>query len=142
MSGFRVPNDCRVGRPRRTIEDALDFIASIIENEGDGLFYWAITITGEDKLIGTICLFDFLDDRKKCEIGYELLPKYSGHGIMIEAAKGVIAFAAEILGLKTIDALTHSDNQSSTKLLQKLSFKKLEDKVEANHHLILFRLTT
>ncbi|HMI08273.1 MAG TPA: GNAT family N-acetyltransferase [Flavobacterium sp.] len=129
-------------KPSKTIEDALNFINSIIEDESDELFYWAITKTGEDKLIGTICLFDFLGDLKKCEIGYELLTEYNGQGIMIEAAKKVIEYAIEILGLKAMDALTHKHNQSSTKLLQKLNFKKLGDIVEDNPNLILFRLTT
>jgi ribosomal-protein-alanine N-acetyltransferase len=74
-------------KPSKTVDDALNFINSINENEGEELFYWAITKTDEDKLIGTICLFDFLDDVKKCEIGYELLTEYQGQGIMIEAAR-------------------------------------------------------
>ncbi|QOG04273.1 GNAT family N-acetyltransferase [Flavobacterium sp. MDT1-60] len=129
-------------KPSKTVEDALNFITSIIENESGELFYWAITKTGEDKPIGTICLFDFLGDLRKCEIGYELLTEYHGQGIMIEAAKKVIEYAIKTLELKTIDALTHKDNQSSTKLLQKLHFKKLDDIVEHNPNLVLFRLTT
>jgi ribosomal-protein-alanine N-acetyltransferase len=129
-------------KPCKTLDDALNFIDGIIENESDGLFYWAITKTGEDKLIGTICLFDFSGDLKKSEIGYELLTEYSGRGIMIEAAKKVIGYAFETLGLKMIDALTHKHNRNSTKLLQKLNFKELEDVVEDNPNLILFRLAT
>ena len=128
-------------KPSKTVQDALNFINSIIENESGELFYWAIIKTGEDKLIGTICLFDFLDDVKKCEIGYELLTEYHGQGIMIEAAKKVIEYATKTLELKTIEALTHKENQSSTKLLRKLNFKKLDDVVEDNPNLILFRLT-
>ncbi len=127
-------------KPSKTIEDALNFINSIIENESGELFYWAITITGEDTLIGTICLFDFIDDVKKCEIGYELLTEYNNQGIMTEAAKKVIEYTIETLGLKAIDALTHKQNQNSTKLLQKLNFKKLEEVVDDNPNLVLYRL--
>ncbi|TPG42066.1 GNAT family N-acetyltransferase [Flavobacterium pectinovorum] len=129
-------------KPCKTVEDALNFINSIIENESEELFYWAITKTGEDKLIGTICLFEFLDNLKKCEIGYELLTEYQGKGIMIEAVEKVIEYAIKTLEINTIDALVHKDNQSSTKLLQKLNFKKLDDSVEDNPNLVLFRLTT
>ncbi|OXA79139.1 ribosomal-protein-alanine N-acetyltransferase [Flavobacterium aquidurense] len=128
-------------KPSKSVEDALNFINNIIDHESEELFYWAITKTGEDKLMGTICLFDFSSDLKKCEIGYELLPEYQGQGIMAEAAKKVIAFASKTLEIETIEALTHKDNQSSTKLLQKLNFKKLDDKVEDNPNLIRFRLT-
>ena len=129
-------------KPSKTLEDALNFIYSILENEKDELFYWAITKTGEDKLLGTICLFDFSGDLKKGEIGYELLTEYHGQGIMIEAAKKVLEYAIKIYGLKAIDAQTHKDNQHSTKLLEKLNFKKLNDVIENNPNLILFRLTT
>jgi [ribosomal protein S5]-alanine N-acetyltransferase len=129
-------------KPSKTLEDALSFIYSILENEKDELFYWAITKTGEDKLLGTICLFDFSGDLKKGEIGYELLTEYHGQGIMIEAAKKVLEYAIKIYGLKAIDAQTHKDNQNSTKLLEKLNFKKLNDVIENNPNLILFRLIT
>lgn len=129
-------------KPSKTVEDALNFINNIIENENEELFYWVITKTGEDKLIGTICLFEFSGNLKKCEIGYELLPEYQHQGIMIEAIENVKEYALKILELKTIDAITHKDNQSSNKLLQKLNFKKVENSVEHNSNLILFRLTT
>ena len=93
------------------------------------------------KLIGTICLFGFSDELNKCEIGYELLTDYQGQGIMSEATQKIIEFAVHILGLKTIDAFTHKDNQSSTKLLQKFNFVKTEIIDETNPDLIVFRLS-
>jgi len=126
----------------KTMEDALGFIKNIIENtESDELFYWAITKTGEDKLIGTICLFDVQNVEKKGEIGYELLTQYQGQGMMIEATKKVIEYVDQTLGLQTIDASSHKGNQSSIKLLQKLGFKKLDDVPVGNANLSLFRLT-
>ncbi len=86
------------------------------------LVYWAITLNGTDKLIGTICLFDFQDDNLKAEIGYELLPDFQGKGIMQEVTAKIVDFGLHYLGLKSIEAFTHSENQSSTRLLQKLNF--------------------
>ncbi|MGO4773013.1 GNAT family N-acetyltransferase [Flavobacterium sp. W22_SRS_FK3] len=127
-------------QPSKIIEDALIFIKSIIENENDDFFYWAITKTGEEKLIGTICLFGFLDDLKKCEIGYELLTEYQGKGFMIEAVKKIIQYGTATLELETIDAVIHKNNQNSIGLLQKLGFKELENSNEQNPNLTLFRL--
>jgi len=127
-------------KPSKTLEDALNFINNIIENENDELFYWAITKTGKDKLIGTICLFDFVVDSKKCEIGYELLKEYHGQGVMIEAAGKVIDYINKTHGIRVIDAQTHKENQNSTKLLEKLNFEKLENVIENNPNLILYRL--
>ncbi|MGK4568721.1 GNAT family N-acetyltransferase [Flavobacterium sp. 3HN19-14] len=129
-------------KPSKTLEDATDFIRNITENESDDLFYWAITKTENETLIGTICLFEFLSDMEKCEIGYELLPEYQGNGFMIEAVRKVIEYAHEKLGLKIIDAISHKENLASTGLLQKFGFTELPEVVEENPDLVLFRLTT
>lgn len=127
--------------PCKTVEDALKFINSIIENtKNHELFYWAITIKDEKKLIGTICLFNFCNEEKKAEIGYELLTEYQSQGIMQEAAKKVIEYATQTLALKTIDALTHQENQNSIKLLQKLEFKPSNEVALENPNLSLYRL--
>ena len=125
-------------KPSETLEDALNFIKNIKNNE---LLYWGITQTHNGKLIGTICLFDLSDELGKCEIGYELLTDYQGQGIMSEATQKIIEFAVHTLGLKTIDAFTHKDNLSSTKLLQKFNFVKTEIIDETNPNLIVFRLS-
>lgn len=124
-------------QPSKTLEEALEFIKKIKNNS---LFYWAIAQKGNEKLVGTICLFDVSEDLKKCEIGYELLTEYQGKGIMREAAKKIIEYAIQTLGLKTIDAYTHKENQSSTNLLKELKFKSTDSVDETNSKLILFRL--
>ncbi|MGB4843261.1 MAG: GNAT family N-acetyltransferase [Ferruginibacter sp.] len=128
-------------QPSKTLDDALNFIRKTNEYIKDSpLKYWAITLNGNEKLIGTVCLFDYSEELKKCEIGYELLTAYQGQGIMIEATKKIIEYAFLTVGLKTIDAFTHKDNQSSTKLLQKLNFEKTGIVDETNPDMILFRL--
>jgi ribosomal-protein-alanine N-acetyltransferase len=120
-----------------TLEEALEFIEMIKKNS---LSYWAIAQKGNEKLIGTICLFDVSEKLKKCEIGYELLPEYHGKGIMREAAKKIIEYSIHMLGLRTIDAYTHKDNQSSTHLLKELKFMSMDKIDDKNSSLILFRL--
>jgi [ribosomal protein S5]-alanine N-acetyltransferase len=128
--------------PTETVEEALSFIRKVNDNfKNNAGVYWAITTTDNENLVGTICLFNFSDEDKKCEIGYELLPHYQGQGIMNEALEKIIAFTFHTLGLQTIDAFTHKDNQSSTKLLQKFNFVETSIIDEANPNLIAFRLT-
>jgi len=144
---FQLRSDAQINKyldrkPCQTVEDALHFINTINNSiQSKESYYWAISKTEKDQLIGTICLFDFSSDKKKCEIGYELWTAYQGEGIMLEAAKKVIEYATQTLGVKTLDAVTHKENQSSTKLLQKIHFKKLENAMEENQNLILFRLS-
>lgn len=112
-------------KPSRTIDDAKKFIETIDENaQQNDSIYWAITLNGTDKLIGTICLFDFSDDDTNAEIGYELLPEFLGRGIMQEAASKVIDFGVQHIELHSIEAHTHSQNQSSIRLLEKLNFER------------------
>ncbi len=125
-------------KPSENLEDALRFIRNIKSND---FLYWAVTETSNGQLIGTICLFDFSDDLSSCETGYELLTGYQGQGIMHEAMEQVIAFGFHRLGLKTIDAVTHKDNLSSTKLLEKFNFAKTEIVDEGNGDLVLYRLS-
>jgi [ribosomal protein S5]-alanine N-acetyltransferase len=124
-------------QPSKTLEDAFEFIEKIKNNS---LSYWAIAQKENEKLVGTICLFDISEEQKKCEIGYELLSEYQGKGIMREAAKKVIEYSIQTLGFKTIDAYTHKDNQSSTNLLKELKFESTDSVDETNSNLILFRL--
>ena len=125
-------------QPCKTLEDASEFIENIKKNSS---FYWAVIQNGNEKLVGTICLFGVSEALKTCEIGYELLPNYQGKGIMREATKKIIEYACQILGLKTIEAHTHKDNQSSTNLLKDLKFKCTDWVDKTNSNLILFRLT-
>ena len=109
----------------KSIDDAKTFIQTINKNiQKNDSIYWAITLNDTDKLIGTICLFDFSDDNLKAEIGFELLPEFQGKGIMQEATSKVIDFGIQRIGLNLIEAYTHSENQSSTRLLEKFNFKK------------------
>lgn len=110
-----------LSRPgRTTVEDARQFIINMLEHKAH---YWAITQVDSDLLIGTICLFNFSDDRRRCEIGYELLTPFQGHGVMQEAAATVIQYAFCTLQVRHIEAYFHHDNLRSAHLLEKLSFR-------------------
>jgi [ribosomal protein S5]-alanine N-acetyltransferase len=112
-------------KPSETMDDAKFFIQTISENSHkNASIYWAITRNGTDKLIGTICLFDFSDDNLKAEIGFELLPDFQGKGIMQEATSMVMGFGCQHIGLNSIEAYTHSENHNSIRLLETCNFIK------------------
>ena len=129
-------------KPTATREEAISFIRKVNDNfKNNAGVYWAISKRGEEKLIGTICIFNFSGELKSCEIGYELLPGYHGQGIMNEALKKVIEFSFHTFGVETIEACTHKDNHGSAKLLQKFNFEKTTIIDAANPGLIVFRLS-
>ena len=125
-----------------TIDDARNFINKVNENinKNDSL-YWAITLSDKNILVGTICLFGFSDENYKCEIGYELLTNFQGQGIMNEAVGKVIDYAFNTIKVKIIEASLHRDNLSSIKLLEKFSFRNLNEPDKTNPDLICYHLT-
>lgn len=103
--------------------DALQFILTIKERTKDNQsFYWGISIKNQSNLIGTICLYNFSEDRKVAEVGYELLPDYHRQGIMSEALKAVVNFAFNELHLQEMVAMTNKFNENSKGLLLKHDF--------------------
>ncbi|MCT3763329.1 GNAT family N-acetyltransferase [Elizabethkingia anophelis] len=122
-------------------EDAINFINKVNDNidKGNSL-YWAITFTGTNTLVGTICLFDFSTENNSCEIGYELMTKFQGQGIMTEAVQTVIDYVFHTLKLKKIIAFTHYKNHNSTNLLLKFNFVKLKEKYKEDSNLNIFTL--
>jgi ribosomal-protein-alanine N-acetyltransferase len=106
-----------------SIDDARNFINIINENIDKNFApYWAICLKGKNMLVGTICLYGFSEESTSCEIGFELLQDFQRQGIMREAAEKVIDYAFNTIQIQRIDAYLHKDNQSSIKLLEKLSF--------------------
>jgi len=127
---FKLRSDDRVnrfiGRSKcKSIEEAGAFInkinRSISNNES---VYWGLALKENNKLVGTICLWNMQPENYRSEIGYELHPDYWGKGIMREAMAKVISYAFETLKLHTIEADTVPDNLQSVLVLEKNGFIK------------------
>ena len=126
----------------KTIEDAINFINKINDNiKKNNSIYWVISFTKTKTFVGTICLFNFSNEKRSCEIGYELLTNFQGHGIMKEAAEKVIDYAFQTLQFEKIVAFTHNGNQNSTKLLAKFNFIKSIEADTENPDFSIFTLT-
>jgi len=109
--------------PTTSIEDANGFIAKIahVVQNRDGI-YWVISLKNDPSLIGTICYWNFNPDKDSADIGYELMPKYQGQGLMTEALKAAINCGFDTMQLKMIIAFTHPDNEASAKVLKRNGF--------------------
>ncbi|KMQ69537.1 alanine acetyltransferase [Chryseobacterium sp. FH2] len=107
----------------KTNYDALQFILTIKERtKNNQTFYWGISLKEKPGIIGTICLWNFSEDRKTAEVGYELLPDYHRKGIMSEALTAVLNFGFNELHLQEILAITNKLNENSKGLLLKHDF--------------------
>ena len=109
--------------PPKTNYDALDYILTIKKRvQNNESLNWGISYKNQQNLIGTICLWNFSDDRTEAEVGYELLPDYHRNGIMSEALKAVLKFGFNELYLNEILAFTNKFNENSKSLLLKHQF--------------------
>lgn len=129
-------------QPSKTIEEAIVFINNVTSNfKNNNSIYWVISLKATETCVGTICLFDFSSEKNSCEIGYELMTKFQGQGMMTEAIKEVINYAFQTLKFQKIVAVTHNENQQSTKLLTKFNFLQSEEIIEESPDLTTFALT-
>ena len=124
-----------IDRPKEVGTDAaLAFISKINESLRNGkCFYWAVCLKGDAELIGTVCVFNFPEDKTVAELGYELSPDYQRKGIANEAVKRVIDFAFNTAGLGALEACVHHQNHSSVNLLLKNDFVPETDKREEKY---------
>lgn len=104
---------------------ALDFIEKIVGGvELQRWYYWGLYKKDRPAdLIGTICLWQFNEDRSCAEIGFDLLPSEQRQGLMQEAVSTVITFAQEQLRLKKVEAMVRAENQASIRLLERNGFR-------------------
>lgn len=114
--------------------DAEEFISKIQLDFIEGRnIYWVINSIHETSMLGSICLWNFSSDRKKAEVGYDLMPKFQGKGIMSEALAEVLKFGFTQLSLKEICAFTQYNNHSSIQLLKKNSFTPKEHEIDPDN---------
>lgn len=109
----------------KSIDDALALINAMdgIFKTNDGIS-WAITLKGENKLIGTVGFYRLKKEHHRAEIGYMLLPEYWRKGIATEACLAVLDYGFNTINFHSIEADINPDNIASKAILEKLGFIK------------------
>jgi RimJ/RimL family protein N-acetyltransferase len=133
---FRIRQDQDINHfidrpPLKNEKEALDFITRIDAGiEHDKWIYWGLGHKESSELIGTICLWNFSEDKTTAELGYELLPEFQKKGLMTEALEAVIEYAFLTLHLKDLKAYSNSENERSSRLLERFDFSVQENSSE------------
>ncbi len=94
-------------------------------------FQLAITLKGDGRLIGNAGIRQGSGGAHEGEIGYELAPDEWGRGYATEAARAVVRFGFEELGLRRVSAWCVADNVASARVLEKVGLTlegRLRDK--------------
>ncbi|MEO5591406.1 MAG: GNAT family N-acetyltransferase [Chitinophagaceae bacterium] len=125
----------------RNITDAENYIIngpmSSYEKYGHGLYKIILKSTAEAIGICGIIKRDTLEDK---DIGFALLPEYTGNGYAYEMAAATLQHAKKELGVKRIVAITLPANIRSINLLTKLGlvYEKMISFPDKEEVLMLF----
>lgn len=134
-----------VKRPKaENREDAIAFIEKIsLQFLSGKSIYWVISKKDAEVMLGSICLWNFSEDGKTAELGYDLSPAAQGNGFMDEALKRVLKFGFDDLNFEKIEAYTQKNNQASIKLLKRNGFIKNPERSDPDNPLnIIFELNS
>jgi putative acetyltransferase len=106
-------------KPHQSIDESLEILKKFVN--ADNL--WAITLKN-GKLIGSIGLHDDNHRRnpKSRSLGYVLDDDYWGQGLVAEAARRVIIYAFDDLGVDIISATHYPFNERSKRVIEKCGF--------------------
>jgi len=110
--------------PVNSINDALQVLQQDLESDAQGnSLCWAVTLKGQDEMIGKCILFQYSETNQRAEIGFILNRSYWRQGLMYQALEVVIDFAFSILKLHRIEADVDPENAGSLGILEKLGFE-------------------
>ena len=90
-------------------------------NEG---INWAITLKGDDKMLGVIGHYRIKPEHYRAEVGYMILPEYHGKGITTEAVQCGVDYGFNTMQLHSIEGVIDPENEASQRVLQKCGFVK------------------
>lgn len=114
--------------PRPLLEDingAIAHIKLINDKIDENLdINWAVTEKDSDKCIGIMGFYRTQLEHHRTELGYMILPEYSGKGYVTEAVKTLLNYSFNTLNFHSIEAVIDSRHIASEKVLIKSGFTK------------------
>jgi RimJ/RimL family protein N-acetyltransferase len=112
----------------RTLDEVRDLLGrkiagAALNAEGDWLS--AATVIAEtDELVADVSLLWADETHRQGEIGFVVHPAHQGQGYATEAARPLVAFAFERLGLHRVIGRTEARNVGSVHVLEKLGMRR------------------
>ena len=98
--------------------------------DNNDTFGWSVFLKGEytnsgkEEVIGQVTAQENGEDKSIRDVGWFIDPKYQGHGYATEAAKAMIDYMFNEVGINAISSGAVKDNNASCKTFEKLGFIK------------------
>jgi ribosomal-protein-alanine N-acetyltransferase len=108
----------------KSLSDAENYIKAkfLPQFEKSGFGNYLIVLKEGNQKIGGVGIFE-REGLDIVDIGFSVLERFEGKGLMFEAAQKVKSIGMDDFGLTKISAITVKDNFSSQKLIEKLGLK-------------------
>ncbi|WP_159472554.1 GNAT family N-acetyltransferase [Chryseobacterium sp. 18068] len=123
---YNMPNFIKfIGNKNiNSLSDAENYIRSkfLPQIEKLGFGNYMIVLKEGNQKIGSVGIFE-REGLDVVDIGFSVLKKFEGKGLMFEAAQKVKSIGMEEFGLNKISAITSKDNFSSQKLIERIGLK-------------------
>jgi [ribosomal protein S5]-alanine N-acetyltransferase len=107
-------------------DETREFLRRSLENihqEPRRQYLFAVVLKEDDRLIGGTGLAVSADEPRIAELGFVLHRDAWGQGYAAEAARTLIDFGFEQLGLNRIYACYHPDNRASARVMEKIGMR-------------------
>jgi RimJ/RimL family protein N-acetyltransferase len=105
-----------------TMADAEEFLDWAFALDHRSAFRVITLKSAPDDLIGLIS-YDWVEARKRSELGYWLVQKHWGKGLMSEAAIAMVNHAFDKAGIETLSSCYFDENPASGQVLRKAGFE-------------------
>ena len=110
--------------PYTTLQESIDDLTEAMADYAEGrLMDWAVEHRDNGKMIGRLGLHKYRRVDGSADLGYALNRAYWGQGYGTEAARRVLQFGFEEMGLYRISASVLPDNHASVHVLTKLGMR-------------------
>lgn len=106
--------------PRERAASVVAESVELFEKDGSGL--WAVSLVEDGALVG-FCGFMFFHDPPRLQLLYAVAPEHWGRGFATEAARAMIRYGFERLGLRRVEASADAPNAASLRVLEKAGMK-------------------
>jgi ribosomal-protein-alanine N-acetyltransferase len=123
INNKKVQDNLREGIPYPyTVEDAKEYITSMLSADKDVTYAFAITV--DDKAIGSIGVFRCNNIHfRTAEMGYYIAESYWGKGIGTSAVKQTCRYIFENTDILRVFAEPFACNTASCRILEKVGFQ-------------------
>ncbi len=149
---FEMRRDPRMNEYVDTkLDESTDETRTYIDKMNKGVndnkwIIWAIEHKQENKVIGSICIWNINMEQTSAELGYGIIPDYQGQGLMKEAVLSIVEYGFKVMNLNVLDAYTEENNLKSISLLERCNFTEVNRVDDEGYfsnrvyHMVVYRL--